>query len=77
MNVDVFTASAWCNVTLLTESQVWRGGKEEELYLYLFYSCSDGLLKRQDPQIALTDPVLLVRDMYTLQYSWESDVVCL
>ena len=58
------TASTWCSV-LLTESWmwVWRGGEEEELDSYFFYDSTDGLLKRQDPQIALTDAIVLVRDL--------------
>ncbi|PKU47872.1 hypothetical protein llap_1852 [Limosa lapponica baueri] len=46
---------------MLVESWVWvgRGGEEEELDSYFFYNSSDGLLKRPDPQIALTDAVVL------------------
>lgn len=52
---------------LLTESWVWvwRAGDEEDLDSYFRYNTSDGLLKRQDPQIALNDAIVLVRDMQT------------
>lgn len=42
---------------------MWRGGEEEELDSYFFYNSTDGLLKRRDPQTALTDAIVLVRDM--------------
>jgi len=60
------TASAWCSA-LLTESWVWAwsGGEQEELRSYFFYNSTGGLLKRQDPQIALTDIIALVRGMQT------------